>query len=120
MTTDATETFKPIQEPLPPDGLTFWLLPDDAERTLVTISLAGALLGTSPEAIRTLVRKGVLRIAQRDVGGWAKVRLSDLQRISGKTFTLLDLHRAEAVRAARIARSESQRKPRKDASHAAL
>jgi hypothetical protein len=114
--TTATE-FEPIQEPLPPDGLSFWLLPN--EGTLTSISLAAALIGTSPEAVRTMVRKGVFKVIQRDTGGWAKVRLSDLQRISGRTFTLLDLHRAEAVRAARIIRSESQRKPRRQAGRTA-
>jgi hypothetical protein len=85
---------------------------------LLTLSLAGALAGVSPQAVRAWVKRG--RVPVIAGVGWRKIKLCDLERALHRTFSLADLEAALEVRAARIARGERNRKPKRTKRHATV
>jgi hypothetical protein len=95
------ETFDPIQEELPGGRLSHWLQP--RHDTLLSPSLAGPLCGVSVMCIHRWLDRGVLSNAAPP-GHRRRVRLADLERITGKKFTLVDLHEAERRRGEYLAR----------------
>jgi hypothetical protein len=97
----------PIQTELPPGGGSLWLYPDPDTR--LCPSLAAHLVGVS---VMTFYRSWLGRLV-RNVAGPGRQRrvfLVDLQRVTGKVFTVLDLHEASRRRGMYLAAQARSRK----------
>jgi hypothetical protein len=96
----------PIQSDLPPGG-SLWLYPDPEAR--LCPSLAAHLVGVS---VMSFYRSWLDRLVPNvsPPGRQRRVLLADLQRVTGKVFTVLELNRAEQARGAYLAAQERSRK----------